>query len=70
MLDTNDIPEHDVQHKSNMNENANHDFIACAHSMEASYMIPCSGWFLFSDVAPSCQMKFSNQVTSWQTMSK
>ena len=52
----------------NRSENADHDFNPCVHSMEA--LDDSMLWFLFSDVALSCQIKFSNQVTNWQAMSK
>ena len=50
MLDIDGILEHDFRHEFDTHEDADHDFIACAHSMEG--LDDSMFWFPFSDVEP------------------
>ena len=50
MLDINGILEHDFRHEFDTHEDADHDFIACVHSMEG--LDDSMLWFPFSDVEP------------------
>ena len=50
MLDIDGILEHDFRHEFDTHEDADHDFIACVHSMEG--LDDSMLWFPFSDVEP------------------
>ena len=50
MLDIDGILEHDFRHEFDTHEDADHDFIACVHSMEG--LDDSMFWFSFSDVEP------------------
>jgi len=50
MLDIDGILEHDFRHEFDTHEDADHDFIACVHSMEG--LDDSMFWFPFSDVEP------------------